>query len=78
MHSDHNGIKLKINSRNVSEILKNLIRHIQSMHGSMGKGKLESILKQIYMKIHHIRILGDAFTPVRRRKLIAIIDYIRK
>lgn len=27
MHSDHNGIKLKINSRNVSEILKNLMTH---------------------------------------------------
>ena len=45
---------------------------------SMGKGKLESILKQINMKIHHIRILGDAFTLVLRRKFTAILDYIRK
>lgn len=45
---------------------------------SMGKGKLESILKQINMKIQRIRILGDAFTLVLRRKFIAILDYIRK
>ena len=48
------------------------------MCGSKVNEKLESILKQINMKTHHTRILGDAVTAVLRRKFVAIIDNIRK